>query len=85
MKKIYILYNSDTNEVVATSEDRSLLEEICSDHFIEDVEYEWYWRTASPYAKVYDKSELYQVAENVWNDTLEWYDIYMLIFESEVI
>ncbi len=72
MKKIYILYNTDFNEVIATSEDKSLLEEIMCDNFFEDLICEFYYHTNVS-------------AQEVWLDVLDWYLNFMEIFESEVI
>lgn len=82
MKKVYILYNCEINEVMAVSEDKDLINEIMCDYFIEDVEYEWFWRTQFNSSLTDNLSE---VAKDVWYDTLNWYDMETLIFEEEVI
>ena len=82
MKKVYILYNWDSNEVIAVSEDRDLINEIMCDAFMDDVEYQWYWDLSW---SAYEIEELSERARMIWDDMLEWYDEYIGVYEEDVI
>ena len=84
MKKVYILYNSDIGDVIAVSENKTLLEELMCDYFIDDVNYEWYWRTNRSLRPL-SENEIADIAVDVWDGMMEWYNDYMIIFKSEVI
>ena len=43
MKKVYILFNYDVNEVILATEDKEFAQECMCDCFMADVEYQWYW------------------------------------------
>lgn len=80
MRKIYILFNSDINQITCATEDKSLAEEYMMDAFIEDVEYQWYYN--QQYNSHFDP---YKEASAIWDDVLTWYTDYVEIFESEVL
>ena len=80
MEKVYILYNSDVNEVIAVSKDQSFIEEITCDYFMADVQYMWYW--ASQWEKSID---IPTMVKHEWKDMLDWYDNYIIIYEEEII
>lgn len=82
MKRIYVLYNMDTNEVIYASEDYDLLCEVMCDIFIDDVEYQWYWDSQW---SIFETEDLGERAKMVWEDMLEWYNDYVIIKEVEVI
>ena len=84
MKKVYILYNSDIGDVIAVSENKNLLEELMCDYFIDDVNYEWYWRINRSLHPL-NENKIHDIVIDVWDEMMEWYNDYMLIFESEVI
>ena len=84
MKKIYVLFNHDVNEIMATSEDRDLLCELMCDYFMNDVNFEWYWEQQHrPIGDTYVKS--CKTAKYVWDDIMDWYNNYVEIMESEII
>lgn len=80
MKKVYVTYNMDTNEIILITEDRALAEEYMMDMFMEDIFYQWYWEQ-----KYNLHFEPHKVAKEVWESTMSWYTDYVGIFESEVI
>lgn len=82
MKKVYILFNSDTNEVMAVSEDKEFVQELMYDSFMNDVEYEWYW--TQQYTDI-DVDKACEIAKDIWDSIEDWYNNYVYIFESEVI
>ena len=84
-EKIYILYDDDIGEVVATSYDKQLLEEMMVDYFIEDWMYENYWETVGPYSTECDYGSACLIVKENYDIMINWYNSYMLILESEVI
>ena len=80
MKKIYVIFNADINQIVCATEDKSLAEEYMMDAFIEDAEYQWYWE--QQHTPHFDP---YKEASEIWNDVLTWYVDYVEIFVSEVL
>ena len=82
MKKVYILFNVDVEEVIAVSEDRGLIEEIAMDCFIDDVDYQWHWELQHAN---YTEEELPQRAQELWEDMMTWYTDYIVIFTQEVL
>ena len=82
MNKVYVLYNWDSNEIIAISQDRGLIEEIMCDCFIDDLEYQWYW---DQYYDSYKTNDPRKMAELIWTDMLEWYDGYIGIYEEVLI
>lgn len=82
MKKVYILYNWESNEIIAASEDRDLINEILCDAFIDDVNYQWYWELMW---STYEIEDLPERAKMVWEDIIDWYDEYIGIYEEELI
>ena len=82
MNKVYILYNCDVNEVIAVSEDENLMREMMCDQFMDDVLNDWYFdQTWRPY----EVNERPDLANRIWEETLEYYDEYIMIMEEEVI
>ena len=84
MKKVYILYDWDVNEVIAVSEDRDLLCELMCDYFFDDTIYQWYWEQTYQ-APTTDYQDACRKAKNIWIDMIEWYNDYIGILEEEVI
>ena len=82
MKKVYILFNCDINEVMAVSEDKQLIQEIMCDYFMEDIAYDWFWATQ---VENYSEDRLGEIATDIWYNMLNWYDMQILILENEVI
>lgn len=80
MKKVFIVFNSDINEVMCVTEDKQLAEEYLMDCFINDVEYQWYWDQQYKLIK-----DLPILAQDIWNDLLDWYNNYVFIYEGDVI
>ena len=84
MKKIYVLFNHDINEIMTASEDRDLLCELMCDYFIDDVNFQWYWeQQTSIIGDTY--AERCETAKNIWDDFMDWYNTYIEIMETEVI
>lgn len=82
MKKVFIVYNWDTNEVACVTEDRGLAEEYMMDFFNADIEYQWYWEQQWRGLEIFDN--LPAIAQQIWEDIIEWYEKYMIIYEEEV-
>ena len=82
MKKVFIVYNWDTNEVACVTESRELAEEYMMDFFDADVEYQWYWEQQWNSSEIYDNMPA--LAQQIWDDMIDWYDEYMGIYEEEV-
>ena len=80
MKKIYILYNTDFNEVITTSTDRGLLEELMYDYFLEDLQWEFYVNSADQPIE-----NMPRIVRDTWWSVFDWYMNFIEIFESEVI
>ena len=77
MKKVYIIRNWYDNEIMAVTEDRGLAEEYIMDFFEEDIEGQWYlhqrYVNATP-----------ELAQQIWNNMLEWYDEFIELYEKEI-
>ncbi len=82
MKKVYILFNYDINEVVLASEDKEFVQECMCDCFMADVEYQWYWE--QQYHSL-ETENIKQIARDIWDDIIIWYDNYMDIIEEDLI
>lgn len=78
--KIYSLINDeDYPEVCYSSYDKSLLEEIMCDEFMIDVMYEFNSRANQ--IKLINN----EIAQESWNDVLDYYNAYVNIVMSDVI
>ncbi len=78
--KIYSLINDeDYPEVCYSSYDKSLLEEIMCDEFMTDVLYEFNSRANQV------ESINHEIAQESWNDVLDYYNAYVDIAVSDVI
>ena len=82
MKKVYILFNYDVNEVVLVSEDKEFVQECMCDCFMADVEYQWYWEQQY---HCLENENIKQIARDIWDDIIIWYDNYMDIIEEDLI
>lgn len=82
MKKIFIVYNYDSNEVACVTESRELAEEYMMDFFNADLEYQWYWEQQWNSSEIYN--DMPTLARQIWDDMLEWYGDYMGIYEEEI-
>lgn len=79
MKKIYILYDTDNYEVIATSFNVGILEEIICDMFFEEIQWEYYFNYF-----YYTSNESERTSKS-WQKALERSMNYLVIYESEVI
>jgi len=81
---MYILWNYDTDEPIAASTDKSLLEEIMCDIFMEDYEDICNW-------DIYDKKDvptdkkIYDIADGTWDETIDYYNTYISIISIPMI
>lgn len=82
MKKVYILFNYDVNEVILATEDKEFAQECMCDCFMADVEYQWYWE--QQYRSL-ENENIKQTAHDIWNDMLSWYEDYIGIIEEDLI
>lgn len=82
MKKVYILFNYDVNEVILVTEDKEFAQECMCDCFMADVEYQWYWE--QQYRSL-ENENIEQTAHDIWNDMLNWYEDYIGIIEEDLI
>ena len=82
MKKVYILFNYDVNEVILATEDKEFAQECMCDCFMADVEYQWYWE--QQYRSL-ENDNIKQLAYDIWNDMIIWYNDYIGIIEEDLI
>ena len=82
MDKVYILFNSDINDVMAVSRDKDLINEMLCDYFMSDVEYQWYWEQ---YHSPYNDEALPDIAREIWRDMIDWYDAYIYVYERRIV
>ena len=76
--KIYHFVVDDSNtEIIYSSTDKSLIQECICDSFMADVWYE--------FNSNLDFMEPTEAAKEAWDSTLEWYNMYIYILESEMI
>lgn len=82
-KRVYLLVNKDSDEIICASEDKNFVNEVMCDCFMDDLMYEWYWYLTTI---KYDKNcKLPSIAQNVWENIMEWYDDFMRIRVIEVV
>lgn len=82
-KRVYLLVNKDSDEIICASEDKNFVNEVMCDCFMDDLMYEWYWYLTTI---KYDKNfELPNIAQNIWENIMEWYDDFMHIRVIEVV
>lgn len=82
-KRVYLLVNKDSDEIICASEDKNFVNEVMCDCFMDDLMYEWYWYLTTI---KYDKNfELPSIAQNIWENIMEWYDDFMRIRVIEVV
>ena len=74
MKTKYILFNYDIDEPIYVSDDKSLLEEIMCDIFMEDA-YSIFCDAV--YDDPYTMPAI--LAQDVWDDNLDFYNMYITI------
>ena len=77
MKMYHFINDEDQTEIVYSSTDESLIQECICDSFMEDLWYE--------FNDVLDFMEPAEAAKDAWDRTLEWYNLYVYILESEMI
>lgn len=82
MKKIYILKNIKTDYIYYASEDKSFLEELMLDQFIEDVEWGYMLLYKNPYLP---ENSIKDTINLCWNKVLKDYKNNINIIEVEVI
>jgi hypothetical protein len=82
MKKVYIIFNYDVNEVILATEDKEFAQECMCDCFMADVEYQWYWE--QQYRSL-ENENIKQLAYDIWNDMIIWYNDYIGIIEEDLI
>lgn len=73
---MYCLVNFDANELIASSGDRGILEELMLDMFFEDVYDEFCWNVGWP-----DSMAPEILANDAWYTMLDWYSDYISIEE----
>lgn len=79
MKMYHFVNDEDGNiEIIYTSTDRGLIEECICDSFIDD-----FWYEVEENLKWYDNT--FAAMKHAWNRTLEYYNIYVYVGESQVI
>ena len=86
--KIYILINDeDYPEVCYSSYDESLLKEIMCDEFMLDVMYEFNFRMnrAELVSNEFLDDNNRRIAQESWNDILDYYNAYVNIVMSDII
>ena len=82
-RRVYLLVNKDSDEIICASEDKNFVNEVMCDCFMDDLMYEWYWYLTTI---KYDKNfELPSIAQNIWENIMEWYDDFMRIRVIEVV
>lgn len=77
MKMYHFINDEDQTEIVYSSTDESLIQECICDSFMEDLWYE--------FNDVLDFMEPAEAAKDAWDRTIEWYNLYVYILESEMI
>lgn len=77
MKTYHFVNDEDQTEIVYSSTDESLIQECICDSFMADLWYE--------FNNVLDFMEPVEAAKDAWDRTLEWYNLYVYILESEMI
>jgi len=77
MKMYHFVNDEDQTEIVYSSTDESLIQECICDSFMADLWYE--------FNDVLDFMEPAEAAKDAWDRTLEWYNLYVYILESEMI
>lgn len=81
---VYVLWNYDTDEPMFSSTDKSAVEEIMCDLFMEDAYEQFCWETVRPYfvrTPVFTPDRVKEIAKDAFDGTMEWYDSYMGIIE----
>lgn len=84
MKTVYVLWNYDTDEPIFSSTDKAAVEEIMCDLFFEDAYDQFCWEIFRPYIlniPTYTPKKVADLVNNVFEDTMDWYDNYMGIIE----
>ena len=76
MDKIYLLWNYDSDECIYASHDRSLIEELCYDMYMEDCFYDYCHGLRWDY---------HVDPEEIFEDLDEFYDTYISIMEIPLI
>ena len=82
MKKVYILFNYDINEVILATEDKEFAQECMCDCFMADVEYQWYWEQQH---RSLENKNIKQIARDIWDNMIIWYENYIDIIEKNLI
>ena len=77
MKMYHFINDEDQTEIVYSSTDESLIQECICDSFMEDLWYE--------FNDVLDFMEPAEAAKDAWDRTIEWYNLYVYVLESEMI
>jgi hypothetical protein len=81
---MYILWNYDSDEPIAASTDKSLLEEFMCDIFMEDYEGMCNW-------DIYEKIDaptdemIRHIANDTWDGNIDYYSIYIDIISVPMI
>ncbi len=77
MRVYHFVNDEDAFEVIYSSTDLSLIQECICDSFMEDLAYE--------FDDVIDFLEPAEAAKDAWDSTLDWYNNFIYIAESELI
>ena len=82
MEKIYhLIVDEEFPDVIWSSTDKGLLEEIMCDMFMYDCYYQFCWDEDFPYGN----RNAAQVARDAWDDNIDYYTSYVNIAESRLI
>ena len=81
--KIYSIYNVESGKIIISSTDKDLANELLCDFFTEDLMYNWY--DSLYFFDNKKKEELPSFANEIWYETLHWYDDFMEIIENELV
>ncbi len=76
MDKIYMLWNYDSDECIYASTDRSLIEELCYDMYMEDCFYDYCHGLRWDY---------HVTPEEIFEDMDEFYNNYIAVMEVPLI
>ena len=77
MKAYHFVNDEDSFEIVYSSTDLSLIQECICDSFMEDLAYE--------FDNMLDCMEPAEAAKDAWDVTMDWYNNFIYITESEFI
>lgn len=77
MKTIYTIWNYDVDDAVISSENKDLLQELMCDMYMDDCYESYLWNY------LYHNNEI--DIQDIFDNTFDFYNKYMVIIESPVI